>query len=176
MKTLVVYYTKSGHSKDYAETISSRVDATLIHLKELKKDIIKEHDTIVFVSSVYANKINKIEKFLKWYHKFENKNWIICRVGMSPASEDSRELEIITNGLDDYHIRYYQLMGGFDITKVPFPYNLIMKAGLKRASTSGDFGDDIKANAANILKYPMNYNDLAGIEKVTNVIRKLQGK
>ena len=64
MKTLVVYYTKSGHSKDYAETISSRVDATLIHVKELKKDIIKEHDTIVFVSSVYANKINKIEKFL----------------------------------------------------------------------------------------------------------------
>lgn len=176
MKNLIIYYTKSGHSKDYAEAISSRVEGTLIHLKELKKKHIEGNDTIVFVSSVYGNKINKVEKFLKWYPKFENKNWIICRVGMSPASTDAREIEIISNGLDDYHIRFYQLMGGFDIKKVPFPYNLIMKMGLKRASKSGDFGDLAKANAQNILKYPMNYNDLEGIEKVVNVIRKLAGK
>ena len=176
MKALIIYYTKSGHSKDYAETISSRVDGTLINIKDVKKNHISEHDVIVFVSSVYGNKINKIEKYLKWYNKFENKDWIICRVGMSPASQDARELEIITNGLDDYHIRYYQLTGGFDIKKVPFPYNLIMKIGLKRASASGDFGEAAKANAENILKYPMNYNDLAGIEKVVSVIRKLMGR
>lgn len=176
MKNLIIYYTKSGHSKAYAETISSRVDGTLMHIKDVKKKDINEHDTIVFISSIYGNKINKVDKYLKWYPKFENKNWIICRVGMSPASQDARDLEIISNGLDEYHIRYYQLMGGFDITKVPFPYNMIMKMGLKRASKSGDFGEAAKANADNILKYPMNYDDLAGIEKVVGVIRRLEGR
>ena len=71
MKTIIYYFSKTGHSKNYAESLASRCNCESFNYKSMKYRHMKDYDTIVFVSPVYGNKIRKVDKFLKLYKKIK---------------------------------------------------------------------------------------------------------
>ena len=174
MKTIIYYFSKSGHSKSYAESLASRSNCESFNYKFMKYKHMKDFDTIVFVAPVYGNKIKKVDKFLKLYKKIKNKNLIIVAVGMQPPDPERRKTIITVNLLDDYHIRLYELIGGFDANKLSWIMRKIMKIGMK-AAISKDPALKAQANlAGNFFDIPREYNDIMGIEKVMDTIHRLE--
>lgn len=173
MKTVIYYYSKSGHTKNYAESLASRIDCNFYSYKEMKYSKLKDFDTIIFMAPVFGGKIQKLKYFLKLYKKIKDKNLIIVAVGMQPSTPERRESMITVNLLDDYHIRLYELMGGFNAQKLPWYLRKAMKIGLKMAARDPEVSSKLSM-LGNIFEIPYEYNDINGIEKIMNTIHKLE--
>lgn len=174
MKTIIYYFSKTGHSKNYAESLASRINCESFDYKKMKYKHMKDFDTIIFVSPVYGNKIRKVAKFLKLYKKIKDKNLIIVAVGMQPPDPERRKTIITVNLLDDYHIRLYELIGGFDANKLSWILRKIMKIGMK-AAINKDPALKAQANlVGNIFDVPREYNDINGIERIMDTIHRLE--
>lgn len=174
MKTIIYYCSKSGHTKKYAESLSNRIDCEFFEYTKMKYKTMKEFDTIIFMSSVVNTKIRKVEKFLKFYKNIKGKNLIIVAVGMQQPNPDRRQSIITVNLLDQYHIRLYELIGGFDLNKLSLPMRKIMKIGLKTAMKKQNSLNIDLSQAANFLNHAFDYNDIAGIERIMDTIHKLE--
>lgn len=57
----IVYESKAGHTKRYAEMLSDKINAKVMSLKEAKKEL-KRNDEIVFLGWVCATKIKGLKK------------------------------------------------------------------------------------------------------------------
>ncbi len=174
MKTIIYYSSKCGHTKNYAESLSNRIVCDYLDYKKMKVKKMMEYDTIIFMSSLMNNKIRHVEKFLKLYKKIKDKNLIIVAVGMQPSTPDRRQSIITINLLDDYHIRLYELVGGFDANKLSWPLRKIMSLGLKAAAKKEPLIKQNMSQATSILTHPIEYNDINGIERIMETIHKLE--
>lgn len=174
MKTVIYYYSKTGHTKAYAFSLSQRLEnVDVFKVKQMRRRVMKQYDTIIFMSPVHGNRIKYVEKFLKHYSKIKEKNLFIVAVGMQPATSERRETLITVNLLDEYHIRLYELMGGFDINKLPWILRKLMKIGLKAAMSKDDSLKAQQDQVNSFLKFPFEYNDINGIERILNKLHEL---
>lgn len=86
-KGVVVYKSKYGSSKRYAEKIAEKCCFDCRNLKEIKVSDLKDYDIIVFCGGVYASGIS-YRKFLnKNYNKIKDKEIILFFNGASPFDE-----------------------------------------------------------------------------------------
>ena len=75
----IVYCSKTGFSKRYAEMLATELGCEAIDCNNKKQ--INKNDEIVYVGWVFANKIKKLSKFKKYNIK------AVLAVGMSPKSD-----------------------------------------------------------------------------------------
>lgn len=115
MKNLIVYYSKYGHTKRYAEFLKTRIGGDMITIDELNKKVLKDYDNVIFGSSLRRNTILKLKNFLKLYKYMDGKNVFVFANGFSTmqVSDETKQFLIDMNGLYDYHIRFYLVPGGF---------------------------------------------------------------
>lgn len=163
-----------GHCKNYAETIASRIDCDYFDIKKINYKSMKDKDIIIFIGPVNNNKIKKIDNFLKYYKKIKDKNLIIIAVGMQPKSQERRESIIITNILDNYHVRLYELMGGIDLTKLSKLKQKIIKIGFDVALKKDPSMSAYKERVTTLLEHPYDFYDYDGIDIIVNKIRNIE--
>ncbi len=172
MRTLIIYYSKTGNTEKYANEIGSPINATVIPFKKFKKKMIKDFDTIVFGGRVIGNRIQKLDEFLRFYDDMEGKNIILFSVGMSMVTKDTRLSMISSNLLDMYHVRYYQLRGSFDFQKLgpveKLLFNHSINVMAKDPAVAGQ-----TAMLEQIKETPIEFYDHEGIAKIVTVLNKL---
>ncbi len=172
MRTLILYTSATGGTKKYAEDIAAGIQGDALPLKKYKWKNIDDYDTVVYGGWVMGNKIQGIDNFLAHFDEMENKNVLIFASGMGFPTPESRDSLISTNVLDIYHIRFYQLRGSFDFSKLRFPYNLMMKASLRQMR--GAPGMEEQADMIESFKdHPLEFYDAQGIDKILSVLHRL---
>lgn len=73
MKTVIIYKSiHHGNTKKIAEVMASSLEAELLDLKNVNKDLIKEYDLIGFGSGIYYGKPHK--KLMTFVESLENVN------------------------------------------------------------------------------------------------------
>lgn len=172
MKTLILYTSKTGNTKAYAEDIAKKVQADVAPLRGYHFKKMADYDTVVFGGWVQAGTIIGLDKFLSNYPLIEKKNVLVFSVGMSIPSPDGRALLIEQNLLDMYHIRYYQVRGSFDIKKLHFPANFMIMNSLKMIANDPDATSDQKS-LMDVKNHPIIVYDHEKIDKIANVINGL---
>ena len=172
MRTLIVYYSKTGSTQKYAEAIAASVKCEAIPFKKFKKQMIDEYDTIVFGSRVVGNRIQKVDDFLAMYDLMKEKNVILFAVGMSLVTKETRLNLISGNLLDLYHIRFYQLRGSFDYSKLSFFERMLMSNSLRMIANDPNATAD-QQMLLQLKETPMEFYDDAGVDKIISVIRKI---
>ena len=172
MKTLVLYYSKTGNTKRYAEDLAKAVDADVFPLKKLKPKKWLEYDTIVFGGWIMGGTIQGLDRFLQEWDSISEKNVVVFADGMGVPDPDTRRKLIEQNVLDIYHIRFYQLRGSFDFAKLRFPYNLLLNLSL--GAMKKDSAHETTALAIEELKeHPLEYYDHEKMDRMISVIRSL---
>ena len=172
MRTLVLYTSKTGNTKKYAEDLASAVKADVLPLKKFKKKMIDSYDCIVYGGNVMGEKIQGIDEFLSNYELMKEKDVIIFSCGMSFVTKETRANMISANILDLYHVRYYQLRGSFDYNKLGFLQKFLMNHSLRMISNSEEATPDQRALLA-IKETPLVYYDQNGIDRMISVINKI---
>lgn len=128
-KIAVIYKSKYGSTKKYAQWITDEVKGNLFDVSEIKVEMLKEYDTIVYGGGLYASGISGISLITKNFDIIKDKKIIVYTVGL--ASTDKKEVfapiieknfpkEIIDN------IKFFHFRGGIDYKKLSLVHKAMM--------------------------------------------------
>ena len=108
MITAIIYESKAGHTKRYAEMLSDKINAKAMSLKEAKKEL-KGNDEIVFLGWVCATKIKGLRKAKR--HNIK----CVGAVGIYPKENTYTDSLAKSNDVDE---KLFYLRGGIDFDKL----------------------------------------------------------
>ena len=121
MKGIVIYKSKYGSSKKYAEWISEATGFPYVSVKEADISKAAECDVIIIGGGIYASGIACTSFLKKNIGKLKGKKIIVYTCGASPYDEKSVNAIIeknMTDGLDG--IPVYYCRGSFDMKEMSF--------------------------------------------------------
>ncbi|OPL08127.1 MAG: hypothetical protein AVO33_01915 [delta proteobacterium ML8_F1] len=133
MKKLVVYQSKTGFAKQYAQWLAEVLEAEIIELKAAAKINFSDYDWVVFGGGVYASKINGLKKFKGLMASFKQDRVVVFAVGAVPKSLENTRRLMETN-LGDWGVvpGFFYLEGGFDLQRLNPGMKLILR-GMQKA-------------------------------------------
>ena len=136
-KTAVVYRSKSGFTRKYAQWIADATGADLLIGNRTRLPDLLGYDTIVYGGALYAVGINGLSLITRNYEALKSKRLIVFTLGATPVRPEIVD-EVRDNNLTPeqrQHIRFFMLRGGFDKSKLILTDRLLMtllKATLRR--------------------------------------------
>lgn len=130
MKALIIYKSKTGFTKWYAEFIAKEVDGNLVDFKEVTTEIISGYDVVVYGGGLYAGMINGYKKAKEMFEKSSANRFILFATGGTP-NESTKEIdEIWKNNLSEEELEsipHFYMQGGICYEKMSFLNRTIMK-------------------------------------------------
>jgi menaquinone-dependent protoporphyrinogen IX oxidase len=132
-KVAVIYKSKYGSTKGYAEWIARDVDGDLFESSKIRIEDLSNYDTIVFGGSLHAVGITGVKLITDNFEKLRNKKIVVFAIGCSPAREEAIKHVKNHNFAVDIKdkIEFFYLRGAFNYNKLNF-IDKIMMALLKR--------------------------------------------
>ncbi len=165
MKTIVIYKSRSGFTKKYAQWIAEEMSADLFDFSKAKIKDICSYDNIIYGGNLHAVGIDGVKLITGNMDKLTDKKIAVFGVGASPAKEEAL-IAVINNNFtpeQQKSIKFFYFRGGFNYDNLPAFDKILMKllkAKLKRKE---------KKNM------PMNPDEkgmLAGYDKPLDFTRK----
>lgn len=175
MKTVVLYRSKTGFIKKYAEWIAEALSADIFEASKVTSDIFDSYDTIIYGGGLYAVGINGVNFITKNLNRLEGKKVIVFASGASPFRG-----EVLTevrnknfNAEQQKIIRFFYLRGGFNYSELKFVDKILMtllklkitnKARKKKELTSDEKG------MLAIYKRPADYTSKKNIDEIISYV------
>lgn len=89
MNTIVIYKSKYGSTKQYAQWIAEELNCEAVEAKRIKPNVLKNYDTIIYGGGLYAEIIAGVTLITKNMDMLADKKVIIYTTGLTPI--DCRE-------------------------------------------------------------------------------------
>lgn len=172
-KTLVLYASNYGSTKQYAEWIADTLNADIYPTSEIKTINLNEYDTIVIGGGLYAVGILGLKTLKPYIDQFKDKTLIVFAVGLSYES-DTVINHIKTNNLEKYKIPYnhfFYLRGAFDYDNLSLKHKIMMRA---LASKVKKKDDELNAEAQGILDCMTDPINALSIDQITPLLNTLK--
>lgn len=84
MNTIVVYKTKYGSTKTYAQWIGEVLNCKVADAKDITIDELENYDTIIYGGGLYAETINGLGLITKNIERLKNKKIAVYSTGITP--------------------------------------------------------------------------------------------
>ncbi len=132
MKTLVVYQSSTGFTKQYAEWIANELGCVAKAIQKVTASEVKEQDVIIYGGWVLGNMIMGLNKI----KKMSPSKLVVFAVGLSQQSEDIKSTIVKQNQLDS--TPFFYLQGGFRPEKLGFMKRLMLSMVKKAVAKKQD--------------------------------------
>ncbi len=172
MNGIVLYKSKYGNTKQYAEWISESLNWELRDFSKFKAKEIASYDQIIFGSGVYMGKLNKIKKVLSM---FKNKPIIIFACagnsGLEKEIQDIKDNNFKKEDLS-YH-KFFYLPGGVDFSKVKGIMKMFINVFRKLLEKKKDLTHDEQEILKGFTE-PTNFVDKKHIKEIVEYVKTLK--
>lgn len=121
MKTIVIYTSKTGYTRQYAEMLANALDCQVISRMHLFRINLGDFDRIIYGGGIRASKVSGLKTMLPRLKKLTGKRIIIFSVGATGMSNDYT-IDLRKKNLDDNHVDFpfFYFQGGFDPDRLSF--------------------------------------------------------
>jgi menaquinone-dependent protoporphyrinogen IX oxidase len=133
----VVYQSKYGATRKYAEWIAEGLTCDLFEGKDIKADNLEPYDTIILGGGLYAGGVNGIKILTKNFSKFSGKNLVLFTCGLAdpfdPVNTDNIKKslnKVLTEEMQD-KIKLFHLRGAIDYSKLSPVHRAMMSFACK---------------------------------------------
>jgi len=175
MKTIVVYKSKTGFVRNYAQWIAEELSADIFEVSKVNINMLTTYDTVVYGGSLHAVGINGVKFITKNIDKLKDKKLVVFASGASPSNEDVIEAVVNNNFTLDQqkHIEFFYLRGGFNYNKLP-PFDkalmtlLSWKIKIKKMQKKELIPDEI--GMLDFLDKPVDFTKRKNIEEIVTYI------
>lgn len=126
---VVIYKSKYGSTKKYAEWISNALNCDLFESSNIPIDKVIEYDTIIYLGGLYASGINGVSLITKKFEKLKQKELIVCTVGLADPNIESQFKPIIDKNFTEEmknSIRIFHLRGGINYKELGMIHKSMM--------------------------------------------------
>ncbi len=174
-RTAVIYKTKYGSAKQYAQWLAEELKADLFENSKFSPSIFKDYDNIIYGGSLYAVGILGISLIKNNFDKIRDKNVIVFSVGASPAEEKPMNDVKNKNFTEEMkeNVKYFHLRGGFDYNKLNIMHKFlmwIMKKMIERKAPE-ERTDDEKG-LLDSFSHPTDFKKKENIRPIVESVKK----
>lgn len=132
MKSIVIYKSKYGSTKAYAEWISEALGCEAKDAKGIKVDQLLEYDTIIYGGGLYAEVISGVHLITKNLNRLQGKKLIVYTTGITPldchAYYDKEVMEKnFKPGMLD-QIKVFHFLGKMVVDELSFVHKTAIKS------------------------------------------------
>lgn len=165
MKTIVVYTSKTGSTKRYAEAIAARLQCEAKPAKTVNAEELQTYDRVVYGGWIFANKISGLSRVLPYA---KDKLTVFAVGSTQPDKMNLDELRA-ANGIGQATLAY--LEGGFHYAQLGWFTRTMLKMVAGMAAKKENATEQEKGMAA-LIGADYDHTDLAAIEPL---VASLQG-
>lgn len=179
-KIVVVYQSKYGATKKYAEWISEELSCDLFERKNIKLADLEPYDTIIYGGGLYAGGVSGIDIVTKNFNQLSNKNLILFTCGLAdPMDKENTDSikqslnKVLTTQMQN-KIKLFHLRGAIDYTKLSIAHKAMM-AMLYRMINKKDY-DSLRIEDKEFISTygkAVDFTDKSAILPIVSYIRKL---
>lgn len=120
MKTIVIYMSKTGFTRKYAEWIANDLNADMYDISKVNVDMLADYDTVIYGGSLHAVGIIGVKFITVNIGLFKDKKVVVFATGATPPREadinEVRNKNFTAQQLK--YIKFFYLRGGFDYSKL----------------------------------------------------------
>lgn len=131
MKKVVVYKSKTGFTKRYAEWIAEELSCDCFDYEKTSKSILQKYNYIIFGSRIHAGKIDGLKKFKSEYVDNTMSKLLVFATGGTPQIEKN-VIDSIWKAsfseIDLENIPHFYMQGGLNYEKMGFADRMVMKS------------------------------------------------
>ena len=132
-RTLVIYHSKYGHTKKYAQWLSEALNAEMCESKNLKSNMLNGYATILFGSSLYAGKNKAAILLLKYFEQIKDKKVVLFTCGLGSVTNPidiiniNKALDRVLTPEIRNKIKIFHVQGGIDYDNLSVLHKAMMK-------------------------------------------------
>ena len=173
---IIIYGSKYGTAKQYAEELSKRTNIKAENYQNIKD--INKYKVILYIGALYAGGVLGMSKTFKNLSEMKNKKMIIATVGLSdPTNIDN--INNIKNSMKNQlsneicnNVYIYHLRGGIDYSKLNFTHKAMMKLVYKKAKKLPEENQTAEVNAMiDTYNKKVNFVDFSSLDNIFNEIQ-----
>ncbi len=171
MKTLVIYKSKSGYTKNYAEWISQELGADIYEASKVNAKMMAAYDTIIYGGGLYAVGINGVKLITKNFDRLKDKKIVVFATGASPTGEKVFE-DVLNRNFSptlQKQIRFFYLRGGFDFNKLTPLFKAVMSM-MKRSLKNKQNPTPDEAGMLAAFDQPVDFTDKKNIKALISYV------
>jgi len=171
MKAVVIYKSKTGFTKKYAQWIAEELSADIFDVSKININMLEPYDVVIYGASLYAVGINGIQWITKNLEKLKDKKVIVFATGASPSREEVIEEVKNKNFTSEQQkkIQFFYFRGGFDYNKLKLFDKILMTLLKWRLKTKKELNSDEKGMLA-AYNRPADFTSKKNIEELINYI------
>ena len=132
MKTVVMYKSKTGFAKKYAEWIAEKLSADIFEVSKFNTNMLTSYDTVIYGGGLYVVGINGLKYITQNLDKLKDKKVVVFATGASPSRDEV--ISFVRNknftSEEQKYIQFFYLRGGFDYSKLK-PFDKVLMTLLK---------------------------------------------
>ncbi|MCK5760640.1 MAG: flavodoxin [Candidatus Delongbacteria bacterium] len=172
MTTIVIYRSKSGFVKKYAEWISEELITDLKEYSQVSTNDLSKYRTIIYGGGIYISGINGVKFITNNLDEFEDKNIIVFASGASSGKpEDIDGLKRKNFTYEQLKIiKFFYLRGGFDFKKLKFPFTILMRF-MKWKLTRQKLLTDDEKGMLEAFDDPTDFTNKENIQRLVEYVR-----
>ena len=132
MNAIVVYKTKYGSTKTYAEWIAEELSCEAVDVKDADIQMLSEYDTIIYGGGLYAEVINGVSIITKNLDKLKDKKIAVYTTGITPldcrAYYDTYVIEKnFKNGVPE-NVKLFNFLGKMKMDELSLVHRTALKS------------------------------------------------
>jgi len=176
-KIVVLYKSKHGSTRKYAEWIAHELSADLFDAKKISVKELESYQTIIFGGFLYAGSISGVELLTANMDKIGGKHIIIFAVGCAPERKENLRHVLVKNFAANIRdkVALFYLRGAFNFEKLNLLDKFliyILKTKIKH--TKMEKLDEDSKGFFEVCEKPMDWTNRDSIKPLADFVNKLK--
>lgn len=172
MEKIVIYKSKTGFTKQYAEWIAEEIGCKAVDLKTVKDNFLKQYDLVIYGGGITAGQIGGLKNFKTTMATLGNKKFVVFATGATPAEVimmDDNFINANFTGEERQRIPFFYFQSGINYEKMSFGGRILMKMFTSMLAHSKNKTPEQEGMAQTISK-SSDYSDKKFIESLVNYV------
>ncbi len=130
MKTVVLYRSKYGTTKQYAEWIAEELGTDIFPADTFPAERFSEYDTIIFGAPVFGGAVLGIAQVINTMNVLQHKRVLIFTVGLTPPDAKQNLADLAEKNFSASllkHGEFFHFQGALEYEKLSFGHKVLLK-------------------------------------------------
>lgn len=147
MNAIVIYKTKYGSTKNYAEWIAEDLGCEIAEVSKVKASELQQYDTIIYGGGLYAEVINGVSLITKNFDMLSGKKLVIFSTGLTPPEcRDYYDKLVVEKNFKPHmlkKIKIFNFPGKMILDELSIPHRAALKT-LKKIMSAKENPTDME--------------------------------
>ncbi|MBE7027617.1 MAG: flavodoxin [Ruminococcaceae bacterium] len=171
MKTLVIYKSKYGSTRQYASWIGEELGCEVRDVKKVKIEDLDEYDIIIYGGGLYAEVISGVNFITKNLDRLSEKKIIVFSTGITPLNYREYYDKLVLEKNFKPHmlekIKVFNFLGKMILDELSLPHKTAIKA-LKKLMSSKENPTEMEKLLIDLCDADGDFTDKKAIVKLIN--------